>query len=242
MSPAGGSRTRPAGGRRTSPTVHPAEPQAAPDPAPSRRAEGPTGHPDGVRATARVRATHNGRVTALPELHSDGPFHVRRMRTGDNTAKVGIIGAMSAPLGGDRLTIEVTAEDLAELDVTTAAATRPCAAPPPTRPPMTCGSRRGKAPPCAAAATADQRGRQQPAPDLHRRTRRHRTARPARGTAPGPGRRGAGPPRQPRLRPPRRAAAPDQRTAFGAPSPAGTGRPCSTDTAPSANSCSWARR
>ncbi|WP_344567984.1 urease accessory protein UreD [Streptomyces axinellae] len=82
-----------------------------------------TGHPDGVTATARLRAAHNGRVTTLPELHSDGPFHLRRMRTGDHTAKVGIIGAMSAPLGGDRLTIDVTAEDRAELDVTTAAAT-----------------------------------------------------------------------------------------------------------------------
>ncbi len=86
-------------------------------------AEEPAAHPHGVRATARIHATHNGRVTTLPQLRSDGPFHLRRMRTDNNTAKVGIIGAMSAPLGGDRLTIEVLAEDRAALEVTTAAAT-----------------------------------------------------------------------------------------------------------------------
>ncbi|WP_149182808.1 urease accessory protein UreD [Streptomyces sp. TRM49041] len=80
-------------------------------------------HPHGVRATARIRAAHNGRVTTLPQLCSDGPFHLRRMRTGGKAATVGIIGAMSAPLGGDRLTLDITAEDRAELEVTTAAAT-----------------------------------------------------------------------------------------------------------------------
>ncbi|TXL85636.1 urease accessory protein UreD [Streptomyces sp. IB2014 016-6] len=91
--------------------------------APTAGAEKPTEHPDGVRATARIRAAHNGRVTTLPRLRSDGPFHLRRMRTNGNAATVGIIGAMSAPLGGDRLTLDVTAEDRAELEVTTAAAT-----------------------------------------------------------------------------------------------------------------------
>ncbi|WP_327277078.1 urease accessory protein UreD [Streptomyces sp. NBC_01224] len=86
-------------------------------------AEEPPGHPHGVLATARIRATFNGRVTTLPQLRSDGPFHLRRMRTGGNAATVGIIGAMSAPLGGDRLTLDITAEDRAELEVTTAAAT-----------------------------------------------------------------------------------------------------------------------
>lgn len=56
-------------------------------------------------------------------MRSDGPFHLRRLRTDGNAAKVGIIGAMSAPLGGDRLTLDITAEDRAELEVTTAAAT-----------------------------------------------------------------------------------------------------------------------
>jgi urease accessory protein len=81
------------------------------------------GHPHGVSATARIRAAHNGRVTTLPLLHSDGPFHLRNMHTAGNAATVGIIGAMSAPLGGDRLTLDITAEDRAELEVTTAAAT-----------------------------------------------------------------------------------------------------------------------
>lgn len=77
----------------------------------------------GVHATARVRATFNGRLTTLPELRSDGPFHLRRLRPHDTQARVCVIGAMSAPLGGDRLAIDVTAEDHAELHITTAAAT-----------------------------------------------------------------------------------------------------------------------
>ncbi|SOE16175.1 urease accessory protein [Streptomyces sp. 2323.1] len=81
------------------------------------------GHPHGVRATARIRAAHNGRVTTLPQLHSDGPFHLRHVRSDSSAARVGIIGAMSAPLGGDRLTLDITVEDRAELEVTTAAAT-----------------------------------------------------------------------------------------------------------------------
>ncbi|WP_406099738.1 urease accessory protein UreD [Streptomyces sp. NBC_01013] len=81
------------------------------------------GYPHGVRATARIRAVHNGRVTTLPQLRSDGPFHLRRLHTDGRGATVGIIGAMSAPLGGDRLTLDITAEDRAELEVTTAAAT-----------------------------------------------------------------------------------------------------------------------
>ena len=60
-------------------------------------AEESAGHPDGVRATARIHATYNGRVTTLTQLRSDGPFHLRRMRTDGHSAKVGIIGAMSAP-------------------------------------------------------------------------------------------------------------------------------------------------
>ncbi|MFM9499813.1 urease accessory protein UreD [Streptomyces galilaeus] len=83
----------------------------------------PARHPDGVRATARIRATHNGRVTNLPQLRSDGPFHLRRLRTTGSAATVGIISAMSAPLGGDRLTLDITAEDRADLEITTAAAT-----------------------------------------------------------------------------------------------------------------------
>ncbi|KAA6215046.1 urease accessory protein UreD [Streptomyces albofaciens JCM 4342] len=86
-------------------------------------AEEPPGHPHGVCATARIRATYNGRVTTLPQLRSDGPFHLRRLRNSGKAARVGIIGAMSAPLGGDRLTLDIAAQDRAELDVTTATAT-----------------------------------------------------------------------------------------------------------------------
>jgi urease accessory protein len=80
-------------------------------------------HPTGVRATARIQAGHNGRTTTLPLLHSDGPFHLRRLRARDGRARVSVIGAMSAPLGGDRLELDIVAEARSELEVTTAAAT-----------------------------------------------------------------------------------------------------------------------
>ncbi|MFI1420861.1 urease accessory protein UreD [Streptomyces sp. NPDC020731] len=83
----------------------------------------PAPHPSGVHATARIRTGHNGRTTTVPLLHSDGPFHLRRLRPRGKRARVSVIGAMSAPLGGDRLAVVVTAEDRSELEVTTAAAT-----------------------------------------------------------------------------------------------------------------------
>ncbi|MGW0548292.1 urease accessory protein UreD [Streptomyces altiplanensis] len=85
------------------------------DPAPA--------HPSGVVATARIRATHNGRATTVPLLHNDGPFHLRRLRARGEQARVCVLGAMSAPLGGDRLGLDITAETRARLEVTTAAAT-----------------------------------------------------------------------------------------------------------------------
>jgi urease accessory protein len=97
--------------------------QLAGAPVPAAGGQEPAGHPHGVRATALIRAAYNGRVTTLPQLRSDGPFHLRRMRTDGHAAMVGIIGAMSAPLGGDRLTLDITAENCAELEVITAAAT-----------------------------------------------------------------------------------------------------------------------
>ncbi|MGW3497058.1 urease accessory protein UreD [Streptomyces sp. NPDC001020] len=88
------------------------------------RATGPDPtHPAGIRATARLRATHNGRTTTLPLLHSDGPFHLRRLRPRGDRARVCVLGAMSAPLGGDRLAMDITAEAHTRLEVTTAAAT-----------------------------------------------------------------------------------------------------------------------
>ncbi|MCX4586328.1 urease accessory protein UreD [Streptomyces sp. NBC_01481] len=80
-------------------------------------------HPTGVHATARIRAAHNGRTTTLPLLHNDGPFHLRRLRARAGRARVSVIGAMSAPLGGDRLELDIAAEARSELEVTTAAAT-----------------------------------------------------------------------------------------------------------------------
>ncbi|MFC4015387.1 urease accessory protein UreD [Nonomuraea purpurea] len=77
----------------------------------------------GVRAIARIRATRVGDTTVLPTLAGDGPFDLRRARPHGNQARVCILGAMSAPLGGDRLRIEATAEEGAHLHITTAAAT-----------------------------------------------------------------------------------------------------------------------
>ncbi|MFF9496841.1 urease accessory protein UreD [Streptomyces flaveolus] len=88
-----------------------------------RFAEPAPSHPSGVTATARIRATHNGRATTVPLLHSDGPFHLRRLRARGEQARVCVLGAMSAPLGGDRLALDITAETRARLEVTSAAAT-----------------------------------------------------------------------------------------------------------------------
>ncbi|UUS34682.1 urease accessory protein UreD [Streptomyces changanensis] len=74
-----------------------------------------------VRATARIVARAGG---ALPVLESDGPLAVRRTRAREpGTARVTVVGAMSAPLGGDRLALEARAGDGAHLTVDAAAAT-----------------------------------------------------------------------------------------------------------------------
>jgi urease accessory protein len=78
----------------------------------------------GVHATARITATSvAGAATALPVMHGEGPFDVRWDRPCGNQARVCIVGAMSAPLGGDRLRIQATAEQGAHLHITTATAT-----------------------------------------------------------------------------------------------------------------------
>ncbi|MBB6550926.1 urease accessory protein UreD [Nonomuraea rubra] len=79
--------------------------------------------PTGVHATARITATSVGEATAVPVLAGDGPFDVRWNHPCGNQARVCIIGAMSAPLGGDRLRIEATAGRGAHLHITTATAT-----------------------------------------------------------------------------------------------------------------------
>ncbi|MFE9722528.1 urease accessory protein UreD [Streptomyces sp. NPDC005794] len=77
----------------------------------------------GLRATARIAAAARGGTTVLPVLDGDGPFELRRLRARGTEARVCVVGAMSAPLGGDRLRIEATARQGAELHITSAAAT-----------------------------------------------------------------------------------------------------------------------
>ncbi|MFC4031771.1 urease accessory protein UreD [Streptomyces polygonati] len=74
----------------------------------------------GVRAVARIGAVADGRGgTALPVLAGEGPLALRRSRGG----AVILVGAMSAPLGGDRLRIEADVGPGARLVVGSAAAT-----------------------------------------------------------------------------------------------------------------------
>ncbi|MGW1379200.1 urease accessory protein UreD [Streptomyces sp. NPDC002446] len=85
----------------------------------------------GLRATARIVARADGGgaagsgpgTTRLPVLDGDGPLALRRIRGPGDQARVCIVGAMSAPLGGDRLRIEATAEAGSALHITAAAAT-----------------------------------------------------------------------------------------------------------------------
>ena len=72
-----------------------------------------------IQATARIVATRDG----LPVLVSDGPLAVRRTRGTGPYTRVTVVGAMSAPLGGDRLAIEADVEEGARLLVDSAAAT-----------------------------------------------------------------------------------------------------------------------
>ncbi|MFD3328286.1 urease accessory protein UreD [Streptomyces sp. NPDC058701] len=87
---------------------------AAPAPAPAA----------GLRATARIRAAADGRGgTALPLLAGEGPLALRRTRATRPEAGVVLVGAMSAPLGGDHLTVEAVAGPGAHLALGSAAAT-----------------------------------------------------------------------------------------------------------------------
>ncbi|MFF4699389.1 urease accessory protein UreD [Streptomyces chattanoogensis] len=95
---------------------------AVPAPARPETAALPTA---GLRATARItaRADGAGGATRLPVLDGDGPLALRRVRGYGHQARVCVVGAMSAPLGGDRLAIEAVAEEGAALHITAAAAT-----------------------------------------------------------------------------------------------------------------------
>jgi urease accessory protein len=78
----------------------------------------------GLRATARVHARQDGRGgTALPVLDGEGPLAPRRTRGTGAEARVTLVGAMSGPLGGDRLTVEADVGAGARLRVGSAAAT-----------------------------------------------------------------------------------------------------------------------
>ncbi|MCZ4126207.1 urease accessory protein UreD [Streptomyces sp. H39-S7] len=78
----------------------------------------------GVRAAARIVAAADGRGgTALPVLAGQGPFALRRTRSTGRGAQVTVIGAMSAPLGGDRLELSAEVGAGADLTVRSAAAT-----------------------------------------------------------------------------------------------------------------------
>lgn len=77
----------------------------------------------GVHAIARITAATRGGTTTLPVLEGDGPFELRRLRSRGTETRVCVVGAMSAPLGGDRLCIQATAQQGAVLHITSAAAT-----------------------------------------------------------------------------------------------------------------------
>lgn len=78
----------------------------------------------GVRATARIGARADGRGgTALPVLEGEGPLALRRTRASGDEARVMLVGAMSGPLGGDRLAVEAEVGEGARLHVGSAAAT-----------------------------------------------------------------------------------------------------------------------
>ncbi|MET7640888.1 urease accessory protein UreD [Streptomyces sp. NPDC005438] len=77
-----------------------------------------------MAADARVVAAPDGRGgTALPLLHGDGPLALRRLRHEGAEARVCLLGAMSAPLNGDRLRLEVDLGPTTRLRYGTAAAT-----------------------------------------------------------------------------------------------------------------------
>lgn len=80
--------------------------------------------PAALSATARIRAVADGRGgTALPLLAGEGPLALRRTRGSGAEAGVMLVGAMTAPLGGDHLTVEADAGPGTRLALGSAAAT-----------------------------------------------------------------------------------------------------------------------
>ncbi|WP_327292845.1 urease accessory protein UreD [Streptomyces sp. NBC_01198] len=78
-----------------------------------------------VAAAARIGAVRDrAGGTALPVLAGSGPLALRRTRAArEGWARVTVVGAMSAPLGGDRLRIDVDVAAGARLTVDSSAAT-----------------------------------------------------------------------------------------------------------------------
>ncbi|MFF0754017.1 urease accessory protein UreD [Streptomyces sp. NPDC004267] len=73
-----------------------------------------------LAATARIVAAADG---SLPVLQGEGPLALRRTRAPGPYTRVTVVGAMSAPLGGDRLRLEAEVREGARLLVDSAAAT-----------------------------------------------------------------------------------------------------------------------
>lgn len=91
---------------------------------PAQSRPGPGTHPTAVTAHARIVATTAKDRTVLPVLHGDGPLALRRLRsTHTNQARVCLLGAMSAPLNGDHLRLDIDAGPHTRLHFSTAAAT-----------------------------------------------------------------------------------------------------------------------
>lgn len=78
----------------------------------------------GVHARARIvaRADRHGR-TVLPVLEGEAPLALRRTRADGPAARVTLVGAMSGPLGGDRLEVAAEVGAGTRLNVDSAAAT-----------------------------------------------------------------------------------------------------------------------
>ncbi|MFE9399343.1 urease accessory protein UreD [Streptomyces flavidovirens] len=77
----------------------------------------------GVEATAFIRAAYDGSATTVPVRRNSGPFHLNQKRSHGGWARVSVLSSMCAPLGGDRLALDITVEEHAKLEVTTPAAT-----------------------------------------------------------------------------------------------------------------------
>lgn len=92
--------------------------------APATRRRPPSPSSAGVQAHARIGAVADARGrTALPVLDGAGPLALRRTRATDRAAHVTLVGAMSGPLGGDRLAVDADVGPGACLTVGSAAAT-----------------------------------------------------------------------------------------------------------------------